>query len=31
MSDMKEWAKREIELACKRECGDKDHEKFVIA
>ena len=24
MSDMKEWAKREIELACKRECGDKD-------
>ena len=24
MSDMKEWAKREIELACKRERGDKD-------
>lgn len=24
MSDMKEWAKREIEIACKREQGDKD-------
>lgn len=24
MSDIKEWAKREIELACKRERGDKD-------
>ena len=28
MSDMKEWAKREIELACKRERGDKDPNKW---
>lgn len=26
MSDMEQWAKREIELACKRERGDKDPE-----